>query len=287
MAPLPLQPRPNEPITIDRRSLLVGAGAGAALLAIGQVASAPRAWASAPPSGLFSLGVASGDADAESVVLWTRLAPDPLSGGGMGTAPVEVQWRVASDPAMRRVVQHGSEVGRDYWYQFRARGELSAIGHTRLLPGPSTRPRRLSFAVANCQDFQGGYWPPPTRRTYEHMPLRPTSRPVGPSMQLYRGFRFGRLAEVSLLDTRQYRTDQPGAFPNDFGPVAVGVGNVGGTLTGQVQEAWLAGYLRATVTPDEWRTDFRTSASIAMRDAPVTTSASWVVRNGTAGAVPL
>ena len=30
----------------------------------------------------FQLGVASGDARADSVVLWTRLAPMPLEGGG-------------------------------------------------------------------------------------------------------------------------------------------------------------------------------------------------------------
>src|SRR4051812_11052765 len=31
----------------------------------------------------FTLGVASGDPDTTSVILWTRLAPDPLQGGGM------------------------------------------------------------------------------------------------------------------------------------------------------------------------------------------------------------
>ena len=34
----------------------------------------------------FTLGVASGSPKDDSVVLWTRLAPDPLYGGGMGTA---------------------------------------------------------------------------------------------------------------------------------------------------------------------------------------------------------
>src|SRR5262245_37496735 len=31
----------------------------------------------------FTLGVASGDPDDTSVILWTRLAPDPLQGGGL------------------------------------------------------------------------------------------------------------------------------------------------------------------------------------------------------------
>jgi len=41
------------------------------------------------------------------------------------------------------------------------------------------------------------------------MPLRSTSLPRGPDMQLYRNLSFGRLAEFQMLDTRQYRTDQP------------------------------------------------------------------------------
>jgi alkaline phosphatase D len=42
-----------------------------------------------------------------------------------------------------------------------------------------------------------------------------------------------------VLDTRQYRTDQPGGFPNDYGPVQVGQANGAGTLTGGTQESWL------------------------------------------------
>ena len=40
------------------------------------------------------------------------------------------------------------------------------------------------------------------------MPLRATSLPKGPSLQLYRRARFGQLAEFNILDTRQYRTNQ-------------------------------------------------------------------------------
>lgn len=46
---------------------------------------------------------------------------------------------------------------------------------------------------------------------YEMMPLRKGSLPRGPDMQLYRQMSFGNLAEFLLLDTRQYRTDQPHA----------------------------------------------------------------------------
>ncbi|MES2789468.1 MAG: alkaline phosphatase D family protein [Planctomycetota bacterium] len=44
---------------------------------------------------------------------------------------------------------------------------------------------------------------------YEMMPLRGASLPQGPHMQLYRKATFGRLAEFMILDTRQYRSDQP------------------------------------------------------------------------------
>ncbi|OBX17874.1 alkaline phosphatase [Erythrobacter sp. QSSC1-22B] len=44
---------------------------------------------------------------------------------------------------------------------------------------------------------------------YEHMPLRASSLPAGPSMQLYRRAVFGDLLDFNLLDTRQYRSDQP------------------------------------------------------------------------------
>ena len=44
---------------------------------------------------------------------------------------------------------------------------------------------------------------------YEHMPLRASAMPVGPAMQLYRRAAWGNLLDLNLLDTRQYRTDQP------------------------------------------------------------------------------
>ncbi len=72
---------------------------------------------------------------------------------------------------------------------------------------------------------------------YENMPLRSSAQPAGTSMQLYRRVRWGRLAMFHLLDTRQYRTDQP---CNDKLP-----GNCverlddAASLTGAEQERWL------------------------------------------------
>ena len=58
----------------------------------------------------FKLGVASGEPDPNGFVLWTRLAPDPLNGGGMPPVNVEVDWQVAEDEALTKVVARGSEV---------------------------------------------------------------------------------------------------------------------------------------------------------------------------------
>jgi alkaline phosphatase D len=44
---------------------------------------------------------------------------------------------------------------------------------------------------------------------YEHMPVRRRMAPRGPDMQAYRAFRFGNLADIAVLDTRQYRSPQP------------------------------------------------------------------------------
>ncbi len=43
----------------------------------------------------FQLGVASGDPTADGFVIWTRLAPEPLIGGGMPRENIEVDWEVA------------------------------------------------------------------------------------------------------------------------------------------------------------------------------------------------
>jgi alkaline phosphatase D len=42
---------------------------------------------------------------------------------------------------------------------------------------------------------------------YEHMPLRKAALPKGPEMLLYRRFKYGKLAEFSVLDTRQFRSE--------------------------------------------------------------------------------
>ncbi len=74
---------------------------------------------------------------------------------------------------------------------------------------------------------------------YEHMPLRRRVVPGSPFYRLFRRFDFGDLLRLNVLDTRQYRTDQPPGVFADFGPVESGLNNTAGTLTGTDQGAWL------------------------------------------------
>jgi alkaline phosphatase D len=83
---------------------------------------------------------------------------------------------------------------------------------------------------------------------YEMMPLRRRSIPRGPDMQLYRRASFGRLAEFLVLDTRQYRTDQPnGDARAELNEAALDPKN---TLLGRRQRGWLQDALSAS--PATW-----------------------------------
>jgi alkaline phosphatase D len=123
----------------------------------------------------FTLGVASGDPTSDGVVLWTRLAPRPLDGGGMPHQPIAVQWRIATDERMTRIVQRGAvlavpelghsvhvevaglEPSRWYWYQFRVGNEHSAIGRTRTAPSIGST-EALRFAFVSCQHYAQGFY---------------------------------------------------------------------------------------------------------------------------------
>jgi alkaline phosphatase D len=72
---------------------------------------------------------------------------------------------------------------------------------------------------------------------FEHMPLRRSSIPSGALMQLYRPFTYGTLANILMLDTRQYRTDQP--CGDNVQPVCDGARDPKATLLGDAQEKWL------------------------------------------------
>jgi alkaline phosphatase D len=163
--------------TPDRRRFLTAGAAvlGAAATQLWRPAPA-RAAEVAPAGGLFSLGVASGDPLPDGIVLWTRLAPDPLNGGGMPDSAVSVSWELAEDERFAKIVSKGTSTalpayahsvhvdvrglrpGRTYWYRFRAQGQISPTGRTRTAPTPGSTGGSLRVALASCQNWQHGYF---------------------------------------------------------------------------------------------------------------------------------
>jgi len=309
----------------------------------------------------FSLGVASGDPTADGFVLWTRLAPQPIQGGGMPQENVEVTWELLSDDDNVNVIKSGKftatpelghavhiEVGgldADRWYRYRfhAAGYTSPVGRTRTFPAADVMPERMRMAFASCQHFETGYYnayehmakadldmvihlgdyiyeggarktgirqhngpeiitledyrnrhalyktDPHLQAThaafpwlvtwddhefdnnyadeiseeknidpqkfmqrradaykayYEHMPLRKVQLPIGADMRLFRSVSYGQLANLAILDTRQYRTDQPN---NDKQSDITGDAlRKDASMLGQEQEQWLQDGLKAS-----------------------------------------
>ncbi|MEI9850802.1 MAG: alkaline phosphatase D family protein [Sphingomonas sp.] len=157
--------------TIARRAVLAGVAGSAALLSIG------ARGALALPSGLFTLGIASGDPAADGVVLWTRLAPQPMEpDGGMPPVPVPVRWDVAEEAGFVRVVRSGvvsarPQLGhsvhvdvtglrpaRHYFYRFVAGGEASPVGRTRTAPAAGAAVDRLRICFGSCQKYEAGFY---------------------------------------------------------------------------------------------------------------------------------
>jgi alkaline phosphatase D len=160
----------------DRRGFLTGVGATLLGTTLAPYALPRSAAAQNLGDYPFTLGVASGDPMPDGVVLWTRLATQPLEeGGGMPQQPVPVQWVIASDEHMRRVVRQGAvlavpELGhsvhvevsglkpaRWYWYQFKFGTEYSPIGRTRTAPRIGSLDP-TSFAFVSCQHYANGFY---------------------------------------------------------------------------------------------------------------------------------
>src|SRR3954471_335366 len=110
------------------------------------VAATPLRSAQAAVPYPFKLGIASGDPAADSVVLWTRLAPSPTNAdgqGGMANADVTVDWQVSTTDTFSTLVASGTVTAQyaaahsvhvvagglspdsDYFYRFRAQGHIS------------------------------------------------------------------------------------------------------------------------------------------------------------------
>jgi alkaline phosphatase D len=77
---------------------------------------------------------------------------------------------------------------------------------------------------------------------YEHLPLR-VDPPSGPVFPIHRSVGWGRLARFHVLDTRQFRDDQPCGVPGDAGAICAAVDDPARTMLGAEQEAWLGGGL--------------------------------------------
>ncbi|MGK5740318.1 alkaline phosphatase D family protein [Micromonospora sp. URMC 103] len=348
---------------LNRRHLLALGGLGTAAAIVGGATAAPGRAAAAPPffDNPFSLGVASGDPLPDGVVLWTRLAPEPLAEDGSGGMPAEsfgVRYEVAEDERFTRIVRRGAveatpELGhsvhvelsglapaREYFYRFRFGPVISPVGRTKTAPAADASLARLKLAVTSCQNYPAGYFvayrdivaqdldlvvhlgdyiydgpsagnpalnrahvPPKDIMTlaeyrvrhaqyktdrdlqaahsmlpflvipddhevvnnyaddigggssgeaflarraaayqayYENMPLRRSSLPHGPDIQLYRRVRYGNLAQFHLLDTRQYRSDQApwsaGTAVDGYSPGSLDPNR---TILGDAQEQWL------------------------------------------------
>ncbi len=180
---------------MDRRTFLISLGAGAGAIGLGACSkdadksssgtttvggSATTTTTPLPVPKLakdpFTLGVASGDPDPVSVILWTRLAMAPLAGGGMGDAAVPVNWEVASDQTFATIVANGTAAAEakwghavhvtaenlasatQYWYRFRVGDYTSAVGQTMTTPAAGASVERLRFGFASCQDWQSGFY---------------------------------------------------------------------------------------------------------------------------------
>jgi alkaline phosphatase D len=123
----------------------------------------------------FTLGVASGDPDSQSVVLWTRLAPKvEEADGGMKPEIVDVTWELGDDAEMKKVLQSGKTVAtpqlghsvhvtveglkadRWYFYRFKAGDFVSPVGKTRVLPAADVATDKLRFAFVSCQHYEQG-----------------------------------------------------------------------------------------------------------------------------------
>ena len=117
---------------------------------------------------LYSEGVASGDPESDSVLLWTRRAPKPDSivdrlhvevaedeSFNRVVATTEAQISEAADWTCR-VLAGGLKPARVYWYRFTdVKGNGSRVGRTITAPaGDDARPVR--FAFVSCQNANQG-----------------------------------------------------------------------------------------------------------------------------------
>ena len=114
----------------------------------------------------FTHGIASGDPDHKSVVLWTRLVRED-------SLEASTHWEIANDSLFVHVVDRGTgkakaendytvkviagglEPGNEYYYRFSFQEITSPVGRTQTLPLDTDR---VKLGVANCAKYTGGYF---------------------------------------------------------------------------------------------------------------------------------
>jgi alkaline phosphatase D len=178
----------------SRRRFLGAAGAGVAAAALGgcrdgntaQGPSGPSSTSTAPepavptldpidhgePQGPppFGLGVASGDPNHESVVLWTWVDREPSAAVALlvevardeGFQEIVAREELLAEPdaAMTaRVVIAGLAPDTRHWYRFVLDGHLTPPARTHTAPAPGAMPTEpLRVGHLSCQRFSSGYW---------------------------------------------------------------------------------------------------------------------------------
>ena len=153
-------------MTLNRREFIqIAAAMGATLAWSGPARASSLKWTE--KRDLYPEGVASGDPDSNSVILWTRR---PFGDAKRHVLTVEV----AEDEAFSRVVAQakapvsaasdwtsrvlvgGLKPSRVYWYRFTdADGNGSRVGRTITAPALNN-PRPVNFAFVSCQDVNEG-----------------------------------------------------------------------------------------------------------------------------------
>ena len=152
----------DKPHMLTRRTAL---GAMAAVPAAAALPMSASAQGSAQASGPFRHGVASGDPDATSVVMWTRVTT---------SGEVTLRCEVARDSDFAEVIATGEiitgadadhtakwlatglEPGGTFYYRFWLNSFASPTGRARTLPTGS--PDRLGIALASCSNYAFGYF---------------------------------------------------------------------------------------------------------------------------------
>jgi alkaline phosphatase D len=146
---------------ISRRALLAGMAGTAAMLAV----PSPLLGRAPGNDPVFRHGVASGDPDASSVVLWTRVTAE---------GSVDVAWELSDTPDFKavrksgrfitdasrdhtaKVLARGLPAGGTFFYRFRLGTATSPTGRARTLP--QGKLDRLGIALASCSNYAFGFF---------------------------------------------------------------------------------------------------------------------------------